>query len=258
MLGDGTPGQDRPMLRGLNDQGSTGQAPDSQGPARQVPGRRGAIWRWCFQHALLLFAGLFLIAFIVQMLNFWRDPQPSFGFAAMVYYGTLEVFFFIPGLLEAVGLEQPDSWAFKIAQVAIVVGVLVLADLAIHRLRRQLRVDGKPNWLSRIFLDLPWLILRHLILVWGIVAFLSGLAVVLLDPQYDAGGIETFIVFAFLYLGQPVLVAQWLLQAVGVDFSQHAWPYASLVLGLLLWWAADFAVHRLYRRPQATGKQDDA
>jgi hypothetical protein len=245
------------MLRGLIDQGSTGQAPDSQGPARQVPGRRGAIWRWCFQHALLLFAGLFLIAFIVQMLNFWRDPQPSFGFAAMVYYGTLEVFFFVPRLLEAIGLA-PDGLAFKVVQVAIIIGLLVAADLAIDRLRQRSRAVGKPNWLSRVFLDLPWLLLRHLILVWGIVAFFSGLAVVLLDPQYDAGGMETFVVFAFLYFGQPVLVAQWLLQAVGVDFSQHAWPYASLVLGLLLWWAADFVVHRLYRRPQATGKQVDA
>jgi hypothetical protein len=94
-------------------------------------------------------------------------------------------------------------------------------------------------------------LLRHIIVAWGVLVFLSGMAVVHLDLQYDAGGLESLVFLFFLLLGQPAFVAGWLIEALGITASEFAMRNAALVLGLVLCVAADLGVQALLRQARS-------
>lgn len=100
-------------------------------------------------------------------------------------------------------------------------------------------------WLGR------WL-LRHLVLVWGVLVFVSGMAVTNLDLQYDAGGLESVVFLFFALLGQPVFVARWFIEVLGIAGSDAAIGNIALVLGLALCVAADIGLQMLMSQARST------
>lgn len=89
---------------------------------------------------------------------------------------------------------------------------------------------------------------RHIILIWGLLIFVDGLAVWLLDLQYDAGGLEGLANILFGLLGLPVFLAGWLLIKLGMAVQDPSTQYAALALGLILCVIVDMAIQTLLRR----------
>lgn len=208
----------------------------------------GDIGMWCLRHLLLLWGGLFLLA------NLWGflllGPSGMDGLPSpllLVIYITSAVFFFVYGALHALGIPEPGSVLPVTAAVVIFV-IFVALDFAVGRMLRQRGADGPPSKTYAPAAGAGRFLLRHAILVWGVLQFLSGLAVVAMDLQYDAGGLETLAFFFFWFLGIPTLVGQWLLLNLGADFAPTTWPYASLLAGFVLCIVADALVNLLLKR----------
>lgn len=89
---------------------------------------------------------------------------------------------------------------------------------------------------------------RHIVLMWGLLIFVDGLAVLLLDLQYDSGDLGGLAVILFELLGLPVFLAAVLLNKLGMAAQHPSILYAALALGLVLCIIADLAVQTLLRR----------
>lgn len=92
---------------------------------------------------------------------------------------------------------------------------------------------------------------RHVVLIWGLLVFVSGMAIVSLDLQYDSGGVETLVYLFFEFLGQPVFVAVWLLGKLGMGVEHPMTKYAAMTLGLMLCVVVDLGIQMLLRRARA-------
>lgn len=90
--------------------------------------------------------------------------------------------------------------------------------------------------------------LRHIILMWGLLVFFDGLAVLLLDLQYDSGDLGGFANILFGLLGLPVFLAGSLLVKLGMAVQHPSTQYAALALGLILCIIIDLAIQTLLRR----------
>jgi hypothetical protein len=98
--------------------------------------------------------------------------------------------------------------------------------------------------------------LRHILLIWGLLAFIVGMAVVLLDLQYDSGDVGGLVHILFTLLGQPAFVAAWLLGKFGMAIQDSTTQYVALALGLIGCIAADLAIHALLRRARSEANAD--
>jgi hypothetical protein len=85
-------------------------------------------------------------------------------------------------------------------------------------------------------------------LIWGLFVFLDGLAVMLLDLQYDSGGIEGLATILFELLGLPVFLAARLLGELGMVAQDPLTIYAALAVGLVICIVTDWAIQRQLRR----------
>jgi uncharacterized membrane protein YeaQ/YmgE (transglycosylase-associated protein family) len=96
--------------------------------------------------------------------------------------------------------------------------------------------------------------LRHIILTWGLLVFVDGLAVTLLDLQYDGGDVGGFANMLFELLGHPAFLAAWLLDKFGMAIQHPSTQYAALVLGLIFCIVGDLIIQMLLRRSRAEAK----
>lgn len=87
--------------------------------------------------------------------------------------------------------------------------------------------------------------------MWGLLVFVDGMAVVLLDLQYDSGDAEGLAFMLFAILGQPAFVAAWLLGKLGMVIQHPATQYVALALALIGCIAVDLAIQTLLRRPRS-------
>lgn len=99
---------------------------------------------------------------------------------------------------------------------------------------------------------------RHIILIWGLLAFVAGMAITLLDLQYDGGGAGVLAHILFELLGQPAFVAAWLLGKFGMAIQDPTTQYVALALGLIGCVAVDLAIQVLLRgaRSEARAGRD--
>ena len=97
---------------------------------------------------------------------------------------------------------------------------------------------------------------RHIMLIWGLLAFVVGLAVALLDLQYDSGGVGGLTYMLFESLGQPAFVAAWLLGKFGMAIQDPATRYGALALGLIGCIALDLAIQAVLRRARPEASAD--
>lgn len=203
---------------------------------------------WGLRHIVLVWAGLFLVG---GLLSPWllepKGPGDVPSPYSMLIDGTWGLFFPVYDLVLAIGLSD-DGYAPFILSHVIVFGILVALDYGITVIRHRTgffrRVKAMPSaW--------RWL-LRHLFLVWGLLQFIAGLAVVSLELEYDAGGLMTLAFFLFWFLRQPTFIGQWLLVQFGVELGSTTWPYVSLIAGLVLWIGVDFLINAVLRhaRPE--------
>lgn len=97
---------------------------------------------------------------------------------------------------------------------------------------------------------------RHIILIWGLLAFVDGMAIALLDLQYDDGNVGGLAHILFQLLGQPVFLAAWLLGKFGMAIQDPTTQYAALALGLIGCIAVDLAIQVLLRRARSEATSD--
>jgi hypothetical protein len=97
---------------------------------------------------------------------------------------------------------------------------------------------------------------RHIILIWGLLVFVDGMAISLLDLQYDDGGAGGLAHLLFQLLGQPAFVAAWLLDKLGMVIRDSTTQYVALALGLVGCIAVDLAVQILLRRARSEASPD--
>ena len=98
--------------------------------------------------------------------------------------------------------------------------------------------------------------IRHIILMWGLMAFVDGMAVTLLGLQYDGGGVGGWAYMLFEWLGQPVFVAAWRLGKFGMAIQDSTTQYVALALGLIGCIAADLVIQALLRRARSGANAD--